>query len=60
MEKGIYSYGHMHGWEKFIEKLLPKNEDFYSNLSIGIDNGEEFEKTLKWKQRWLPWFVRSK
>ena len=47
MEKGIYSYGHMHGWEKFIETLLPKNEDFYSNLSIGIDNGEEFGKTLK-------------
>ena len=32
LRKGLYSYRYMDEWEKFNEKTLIENEEFYSNL----------------------------
>ena len=33
-QSSIYPYEYMDDWEKFNETLLPKKEDFYSDLSM--------------------------
>ena len=34
LQKGVYPYGYMNGWEKFGETSLPEKEDFYSHLNM--------------------------
>ena len=34
LRKSLYSYEYMDKWEKFNKTSLPKNKDFYSNLSM--------------------------
>ena len=34
MQKGVYSYEYMDDWENSNETLLPKKQDFYSNLNM--------------------------
>ena len=34
LREGVYPNEHMDEWEKFNETLLPKREDFYSNLNM--------------------------
>ena len=34
LRKGVYPYEYMDSWERFNEKLLPSQKDFYSNLNM--------------------------
>ena len=34
LRKGVVPYEYMDSWERFVEKLLPKKENFYSSLNI--------------------------
>ena len=34
LRKGVYPYEYVDSWERFDEKLLPKKENFYSNLNM--------------------------
>ena len=34
LRKGVYPFEYMDDWEKFNDTLLPKKEDFYSNLNL--------------------------
>ena len=36
LQKGVYPYEYMDGWEKFNEISLPEKEDFYSHLNMEI------------------------
>ena len=35
LRKGVYPYEYGDDWEKFNEKSLPEQEDFYSHLNMG-------------------------
>ena len=53
LRKGVYPCEYMNDWEKFNEKKLPKEEEFYSNLNLedipDADHmhGERFCKDFK-------------
>ena len=34
MRKGVYPYEYMDEWDKFNEKVLPRNKSFYSNFTL--------------------------
>ena len=34
LRKGVYPCEYMNDWEKFNEKTLPEEEEFYSNLNL--------------------------
>ena len=34
LRKSVYPYKYMDDWKKYNETLLPKKEDFYSNLNM--------------------------
>ena len=34
LRKGVYPYEYIDEWDKFIEKVLPSKESFYSNLTL--------------------------
>ena len=34
VQKGVYSYEYMDDWENSNETLLPKKQDYYSNLNM--------------------------
>ena len=34
LRKGVYPYEYMDGWNKYNEKLIPRKELFYSNLTL--------------------------
>ena len=34
LQKGVYPYEYMDGWDKFNEKIIPSKESFYSNLTL--------------------------
>ena len=48
--KGVYRYDYMDDFEKFVEKRLPKREDFYSLLTDEDITEEEYRHAIKvWK-----------
>ena len=34
LQKGVYPYEYIDGWDKFNEKIIPSKELFYSNLTF--------------------------
>ena len=42
LRKGIYPYDYMDDWEKFNKTILPKKEEFYSNLNMKETTDADF------------------
>ena len=34
LRKGVYPYEYIDGWDKINEKIIPRKELFYSNLTL--------------------------
>ena len=34
LRKGVYPYEYIDGWDKFNEKIIPRKDSFYSNLTL--------------------------
>ena len=48
LRKGIDPYEYMDSWKRFDETLLPKKEDFYSNLKIEDITGTDYKHAKKY------------
>ena len=50
LRKDVYPYEYMHSWKRFDETLLPKKEDFYSNLNMEDITDADYKHAKKvWK-----------
>ena len=64
MQKGVYPYEYMDGWETFSETSLSEKEDFYSRLNMEDINEADYAqaKILRsdFEIRTISWLVCSK
>ena len=47
LRKGVYPYGYMDNWEKFVENTLPPKKDFYSNLNLEDISDKDYTHAQK-------------
>ena len=47
MQKGVYPYKYMDGWEKFNETSLPEKQDFHSHLNMEDITGADYPNTKR-------------
>ena len=60
LRKGVYLYEYKADWEKFYKTLLPKKEDFYSNLNIEDVKDSDCnhaKRVCKDVKNFVSWFV---
>ena len=62
LRKGVYQQEYIDNWEKFNDKCIPEEEDFYSHLNmedISKENYTHAKRVCQDFKRWILSFVCS-